>query len=69
MINVIEKNSNIRGSQEPNSAFRNVHPNKNIANKNVRVKESVNHKNSIKMRRGTICIHVRIFFIDNAMLK
>ena len=58
MINVTTKNSSIKGSQDPNCPFINPHPNKNIANKNVKPKETVNHKNSIRICRDNFCIFI-----------
>ena len=62
MINVTTKKSDVKGSQEPNSPFRNDHPNKIIANKNVELKESANHANSIKIRWDTFCILMNLHF-------
>ncbi len=56
MINVAANNSNVKGSQELNSPFRNLNPNKNIAVKIVMLKESTNHDNSTKIRRDILCI-------------
>ncbi len=62
-INVTAKKRAIKGSQDPNSPLKNADPNKITANKNVKPKESVNNKNTIKIRRDTLCI-VRICFIN-----
>jgi hypothetical protein len=63
-INVTAKKSDIKGSQEGNSPFTNFAPNKNIANKMVKLKQSVNHKNSIEIRRDTLCILLHLLLLN-----
>jgi hypothetical protein len=59
MISVTGKSKEVNGSQELTSAFRNAQPNKTIANTSVKVKESVNHKNTVTMRGRAVCIQLR----------
>jgi len=50
------KNSKAKGSQDDNWAFKDAHPNNNIAKPKVSVNENVNQRNSTNIRRAAVCM-------------